>query len=44
LVVVEGDDGVSREIKDACKTSGLQLNIIGAMDEDSDDDSGTDSV
>jgi hypothetical protein len=36
LIVVEGDNGVSREIKDACKTAGLQLDIIGAMDEDSD--------
>ncbi|KAI4628009.1 hypothetical protein J4E80_002145 [Alternaria sp. BMP 0032] len=36
LVVVEGEDGVSREIKDACKTAGLQLDIIGAMDEDTE--------
>jgi hypothetical protein len=42
MVVVEGDDGVPREIKEACKSVGLQLDIIGAMDEtdtDSDDDS-----
>jgi hypothetical protein len=42
MVVVEGDDGVPREIKEACKLVGLQLDIIGAMDEtdtDSDDDS-----
>jgi hypothetical protein len=42
MVVVEGDGGVPREIKEACKSVGLQLDIIGAMDEtdtDSDDDS-----
>jgi hypothetical protein len=43
LVVVEGDDGVSREIKNACKTAGLQLDIIGSMGEESDEDSDTDS-
>ena len=36
LVVVEGEAGVSREIKNACKTAGLQLDIIGAMDEDTE--------
>ncbi|KAF1936460.1 hypothetical protein EJ02DRAFT_459515 [Clathrospora elynae] len=35
MVAVEGDNGVSREIKNACKKAGLQLDIIGAMDEDS---------
>jgi hypothetical protein len=39
LVVIEGDDGVSRAIKDTCKTAGLQLDIIGALDEESDEDS-----
>ncbi|KAF1850073.1 uncharacterized protein K460DRAFT_360930 [Cucurbitaria berberidis CBS 394.84] len=38
MVVVEGDDGVSREIKDACKSAGLRLDIIGAMDTDTDTD------
>jgi len=41
MVVVEGENGVSREIKNACKEAGLQLDIIGAMDEESgeeDDD------
>ena len=38
MVVVEGENGVSREIKNACKGAGLQLDIIGAMDEDSDDE------
>jgi hypothetical protein len=39
MVVTEGDAGVSRELKDACKTAGLQLDIIGAMDEDTDTES-----
>lgn len=43
LVVVEGDEGVSREMKEACKSAGLQLDIIGAMDEDTESGSGTDS-
>ncbi|CAO2647485.1 Nn.00g084070.m01.CDS01 [Neocucurbitaria sp. VM-36] len=43
MVVVEGEDGVSREIKDACKEAGLQLDIIGAMDTDSDADTRTDT-
>ena len=40
MVVVEGEEGVSKEIKDACKTAGLKLDIIGAMEDDSelDDD------
>ncbi|EDU49400.1 conserved hypothetical protein [Pyrenophora tritici-repentis Pt-1C-BFP] len=38
MVVVEGENGVSREIKDACKQAGLQLDIIGAVDEDSDEE------
>jgi hypothetical protein len=42
MVVVEGDDGVPSVIKDACKTAGLQLNIIGAMDSDTDEDSASD--
>jgi len=37
MIVVEGDDGVPKEIKDACRTVGLQLNIIGAMDSESED-------
>jgi len=36
LVVVEGDHGVSREIKGACKEQELQLDIIGAFDTDSE--------
>lgn len=43
FIVVEGENGVSREIKDACKAAGLQLDIIGAMDEDSDENSDNDS-
>lgn len=43
MIVVEGDDGVPREIKNACKTFSLQLDIIGAMDFDSDDHSNDDS-
>jgi hypothetical protein len=39
LVVVEGEDGVSREIKDACKRAGLQLDIIGAMGDESESES-----
>ncbi|KAF1828497.1 hypothetical protein BDW02DRAFT_227237 [Decorospora gaudefroyi] len=39
MIVVEGEDGVSKEIKAACKIAGLQLDIIGAMDEDSDAES-----
>lgn len=38
MVVVEGDDGVSKEIKNACKEAGLQLDIIGAMDEESEEE------
>ena len=34
MVVVDGDDGVSKEIKDACKGAGLRLDIIGAMESD----------
>lgn len=36
FIVVDGEDGVSREMKDACKAAGLKLDIIGAMDEDSE--------
>lgn len=43
FIVVEGENGVSREIKDACKAAGLQLDIIGAMDDDSDENSDDDS-
>jgi hypothetical protein len=32
LVVVEGESSIPREVKDACRTVGLQLVIIGAMD------------
>ncbi|KAH7062817.1 hypothetical protein BKA63DRAFT_483438 [Paraphoma chrysanthemicola] len=35
LIVVEGDEGVPQEIKEACKLVGLQLDIIGAMDTES---------
>lgn len=38
IVVVEGDNGVPRVIKDACKEQGLQLDIIGAFDTDTDRD------
>ncbi|OAG19012.1 hypothetical protein CC77DRAFT_1021850 [Alternaria alternata] len=40
MVVVEGEEGVSKETKDACKAAGLKLDIIGAMEDDSelDDD------
>ncbi|KAF2824187.1 hypothetical protein CC86DRAFT_371573 [Ophiobolus disseminans] len=43
MIVVDGDDGVPKEIKDACKTVGLQLDIIGAMGTDSDEDSNDDA-
>jgi hypothetical protein len=43
MVVVEGDDGVPGVIKDACKTAGLQLDIIGAMESDTDGASDSDS-
>jgi hypothetical protein len=36
MIVVEGDDGVPKAIKEVCKSVGLQLDIIGAMDTDSD--------
>jgi hypothetical protein len=44
LVVVEGDDGVPKAIKDACRTAGLRLDVIGAMDTDTgtNTDSSTD--
>lgn len=38
MIAVEGDNGVSRDMKEACKVAGLQLDIIGAMDESSDED------
>ena len=38
MIVVEGDEGVSKEIKDACKDAGLQLDIIGAMESDEEDE------
>ncbi|KAL6709905.1 hypothetical protein ACN47E_000690 [Coniothyrium glycines] len=44
FVVVEGDNGVSRAMKDACKSSGLQLDIIGAMDEDSQSEQDSDDT
>jgi hypothetical protein len=43
MVLVEGDDGVPGVIKDACKTAGLQLDIIGAMESDTDGASDSDS-
>lgn len=33
MVVVEGDEGVPRVIKEACREAGLTLDVIGAMDE-----------
>jgi hypothetical protein len=36
MIVVEGDDGVPKEIRDVCKAVGLQLDIIGAMDSDTE--------
>jgi hypothetical protein len=44
LVVVEGDDGVPKAIKDACRMAGLRLDVIGAMDTDTgtNTDSSTD--
>ncbi|KAH9879704.1 hypothetical protein IAQ61_001523 [Plenodomus lingam] len=36
MITVEGDNGVSKEMKEACKVAGLQLDIIGAMDESSE--------
>jgi len=41
MVVVESEHGVAREMKDACRQAGLQLDIIGAMDDDEDDDDDT---
>ncbi|KXH42155.1 F-box domain-containing protein [Colletotrichum simmondsii] len=38
FVVPEGDAGVSREIKEACREHGLQLDIIGAFDTDGEAD------
>ncbi|KAJ0306361.1 hypothetical protein COL5a_003649 [Colletotrichum fioriniae] len=38
FVVPEGDAGVSREIKEACREHGLQLDVIGAFDTDGDAD------
>ncbi|KAK2034089.1 F-box domain-containing protein [Colletotrichum zoysiae] len=38
LVVVEGDNGVSPEIKEACKEQGLKLDIIGEFDTDGEVD------
>ena len=43
MVVVEGEEGVSKEIKDACKTAGLKLDIIGAMDDESELDEDADA-
>ena len=39
MIVVEGDHGIPKEIKDACKSAALQLVIIGAMDTDTDENS-----
>ncbi|KAF1913365.1 hypothetical protein BDU57DRAFT_522250 [Ampelomyces quisqualis] len=39
MVVVEGENGVPLEIKNACRAVGLQLDIIGAMNEDTAFDS-----
>ncbi|KAH8706140.1 hypothetical protein GQ44DRAFT_716339 [Phaeosphaeriaceae sp. PMI808] len=44
MIVVEGDQGVPKAIKDACKKVGLQLDIIGAMDTDSDTDGSIDTT
>ncbi|TEA22347.1 hypothetical protein C8034_v007053 [Colletotrichum sidae] len=38
MVVVPGDDGVPKEIMAACKTGGVQLDIIGAFDESDDEE------
>jgi hypothetical protein len=38
MVVVEGDEGVPKEIRDACISAGLRLDIIGAMDTEADTD------
>lgn len=38
LIVVEGDSGVPKVIKDACKNHGLRLDIIGQLDTDTDTD------
>lgn len=43
MVVVEGDEGVPLAIKEACRTVGLQLDIIGGVDTDTDTDKGTDT-
>ncbi|KAL5115181.1 hypothetical protein ACEQ8H_006935 [Pleosporales sp. CAS-2024a] len=36
MVVVEGEKGVPRGIKDACKAVGLELDIIGALDSETE--------
>lgn len=36
MVVVEGDEAILKQIKIACKEVGLQLDIIGAFDEDTE--------
>ena len=38
MVVVEGNDKVLREVKTTCKEQGLQLDIIGELDEDESDE------
>lgn len=39
MIVVDGEEGVSRDMKNTCKSANLQLDIIGAMDDESEDDS-----
>lgn len=38
MVVVEGNDKVLGEVKTICKEQGLQLDIIGELDEDESDE------
>lgn len=41
MIVVPGDDGVPKDVIAACKTGGIQLDIIGALDElEGNDDCG----
>lgn len=42
MIVVEGNDKVLREVKSICKEQGLQLDIIGELDEDEDDSDSSD--
>ncbi|KAJ4376824.1 hypothetical protein N0V86_006942 [Didymella sp. IMI 355093] len=38
MIVVEGNDKILREVKSICKEQGLQLDIIGELDESEDED------